>query len=185
MASNQHANAGLFALYGSIAGPPARFIIAERWKVKQEPVCLPCIRDPSFAGPGVVDSGILQSLVSYRVTPQVLTSSTPEVVLEWRLGLADARCIGGSVAGRSGLDLHDDGAGGDKVASDGTYSARFSTAGLLASMRADDVFRVLIGFVNAFKGKPRSCGRLRGRVYLGNPMARLPAMAQPSAPITS
>jgi hypothetical protein len=50
------------------------------------------------------------------------------------------------------LDLHDDGTGGDKVAGDATYSLRFAPAALLASMRADDVFRLLIGFVKRIPG---------------------------------
>src|SRR6185295_1266527 len=79
-------------------------------------------------------------------TPEVLLEATvsgspTRVALEasWQIGLV--------------LDLHDDGAGGDKIAGDGTYSLRFVPAALLASMRGDDVFRLLIGYVNVFQGQ--------------------------------
>ena len=122
--------------------------------------------------------GFGQSLVSFRTTPQVLTSSTSEVLLEVTVTGSPTRVIL-EAAWQTGLvlDLHDDGTGGDKVAGDATYSLRFAPAALLASMRADDVFRLLIGFVNVFQGQTS--------VVRAFTMAEVYTPEIPMAPVTS
>ena len=97
--------------------------------------------------------GLCQSVVSYRTIPQVLTLATQNVLLEVTVSGSPTRVVleASWQAGLT-LDLHDDGTSGDKAAGDGIYSVQFAPAGLLASMRADDVFRVLMGYVNVFQG---------------------------------
>ena len=98
--------------------------------------------------------GLGQSLVSYRTTPQVLTSSTAQVLLEVGVSGSPTRVVlEAAWQADLVLDLRDDGTGGDKVAGDGIYSVQFSSAAQLASTVAADVFRVLIGFVNVFRGQ--------------------------------
>jgi len=98
--------------------------------------------------------GLCQSQVSYRTTPQVLTTSTTQVLLEVGVSGSPTRVVLESAwQANLVLDLHDDGTSGDKVAGDHIYSVQFAAAGLLDSIRPDDVFRVLIGFVDIFQGQ--------------------------------
>ncbi|HKW02073.1 MAG TPA: hypothetical protein VJN96_19785 [Vicinamibacterales bacterium] len=48
--------------------------------------------------------------------------------------------------------LRDDGAGGDRVAGDRTYTCQLNAAQIVAAMRADDVHRVFLGFLNLSTG---------------------------------
>ena len=48
--------------------------------------------------------------------------------------------------------LSDDGTGGDRVAGDRTYTCQLNAAQIVAAMRADDVHRVFLGFLNLSTG---------------------------------
>ena len=48
------------------------------------------------------------------------------------------------------VEQHDDGTSGDRVSGDPIYGALLSAADIIAAMRADDVHRAFVGFLNLF-----------------------------------
>ena len=50
------------------------------------------------------------------------------------------------------IALRDDGTGGDRVAGDRIYTCQLNAAQIVNAMRADDVHRVFLGFLNLFAG---------------------------------
>src|SRR5215831_4611000 len=84
-------------------------------------------------------------VVPGQTTPvlmEVETTGTPtQVALE---------SGGGSLTAT--VALKDDGTGGDRVAGDRIYSCQLDAAPIVGAMRADDVHRVFVGFLNLFAG---------------------------------
>ncbi|MGH9203536.1 MAG: choice-of-anchor X domain-containing protein, partial [Vicinamibacterales bacterium] len=63
----------------------------------------------------------------------------------------------------SSVPLRDDGANGDRIAGDRTYTAQLPVAQILAARTSDDVHRVFIGFLNLFNGETRV---FRGNLFV-------------------
>lgn len=88
------------------------------------------------------------------------------------------------------LELNDAGSGGDRVAGDRTYSVRLPVAPIQDALRADDVHRVFIGFLNLFNGATNVFrGNLFVDVYASSagtaPVARLSQFVQATSRIVN
>src|SRR5262245_23214519 len=53
------------------------------------------------------------------------------------------------------VDMRDDGSGGDTRAGDGVFTVSIPAATILAALRADDVQREFVGFLDVFNGATR------------------------------
>lgn len=97
-----------------------------------------------------------QSVTYLKFSPPVISvDATSPVLLEVELSGVPTRVnlefqpLGSAT---TILELNDAGSGGDRVAGDRTYSVRLSVAPIQNALRADDVHRVFIGFLNLFNG---------------------------------
>ena len=111
----------------------------------------------------VLVSGVLtpraadaQSVRFLTYTPAVIVpGATAPLILEAELTATATRVtVDFEPAGSASLTIEakDDGTGGDRVAGDRIYTAQLPVASILAALRADDVHRVGIGFLNLFNG---------------------------------
>lgn len=125
--------------------------------------------------------------VNYLVfTPSVLSpgSSAPLLIEAEMTGAPSRLTIDFNPAGTtsSEIALRDDGAEGDRVAGDRTYSVRVPVAPILAARTPDDVHRVFIGFLNVFNGDARTRYNLFVDVYTSlvgeYPVSRLSQFVQ-------
>ncbi len=73
--------------------------------------------------------------------------------------------------------MKDDGTGGDRVAGDGIYTITLPAAPVVAAMRADDVYRPLLGYFRPYNGTT-SAGRYNALAEVADPqIPRLPVVA--------
>ena len=104
-----------------------------------------------------------QSVAWQRFDPLVIPSSyTQPVRFEAAVAGTPTR-VTLDLAGGGTIDLHDDGANGDVKAADGIFSVTIPAATILQSVRADDVQRPFVGFLNVFFG---STSAFRGNIFV-------------------
>ena len=113
-------------------------------------------------------------------TPTVLSAGAPETAtIEVRFIGAPTRVnVEFSPAGTAArtVTLRDDGSSPDRAANDGIYSASLPSAPILAARTVDDVYRVFIGYLDAFNGT--------SRIFRGNLFADVYHEAIGTYPIT-
>jgi len=102
-------------------------------------------------------------------TPSVLSpGTTGPLLIEAELTAAPTRVsLDFNPAGTTltQIELRDDGAEGDRVAGDRTYSVRVPVGPILAARTLDDVNRVFVGFLDIFNGTARMRFNLFVDVY--------------------
>jgi hypothetical protein len=122
-----------------------------------------------------------QSVRFLTFTPAVIPAgATAPLLLEAELTATATRVtVDFSPAGSASvtLDARDDGTDGDRVAGDRIYTVQLPVAGILAALRADDVHRVAIGFLNLFNGTTN--------VFRGNLFVDVSGPDIPDYPITT
>jgi hypothetical protein len=108
-----------------------------------------------------------QAVRSLKYDPIVLASGpTAPLRLEVEVtGDPTSVTVDFSPAGtvQTSIAMRDDGAGGDRIAGDSTFTAELPSAPILAARTADDVNRVFVGFLNIFAGSIRV---LRGNLFV-------------------
>ncbi len=109
-----------------------------------------------------------QSITSFSFDPLVIPSARTEpVLLEATISPRPTRVTlefnPGSAGAARELELRDDGTGGDRRAGDNVYSVALSAPDIIGVLRADDVQRVFIGFLNVFNGAERT---LRANMFV-------------------
>ena len=62
------------------------------------------------------------------------------------------------------IEMKDDGTGGDRRAGDGVFTASVPAAAIVGALRADDVQRVFVGFLNVFNDQRAARQHVRRRV---------------------
>lgn len=99
--------------------------------------------------------GFGQAAVShYEIDPQVvIPGETGEIRVQYHTRGSPTRVTFERHLQRGvEMDLHDDGAGGDRVAKDGIYTLTLPVEPILAAMQDVDVYRPFLGFFRLYEG---------------------------------
>lgn len=103
-----------------------------------------------------------QTVAWQRFDPLVIPSSyTQPVRFEAAIASSPTRVTLDVATGP--IELHDDGVNGDLQAADGIFSVTIPAATILQSLRADDVQRPFVGFLNVFFGTTNA---FRGNIFV-------------------
>lgn len=115
------------------------------------------------------------TLVNYALTPTVIASTaTGEVRLAARIDGPSPTSVQFVANWGSTYTLLDNGSGSDATAGDGVYSVAIPVQQILARRKADDVFRVDIGFLDVYSGSTR-LGRVNASAQVRGP--EIPAVS--------
>jgi hypothetical protein len=100
----------------------------------------------------------------FRFDPLVIPSNlTTPILLEAKVAGTPSRVSLDLAVGTGGtIELKDDSSGGDRTAGDGVFTASIPAAAVLGALRADDVQRVFVGYLNVFNDTTRV---LRGNMF--------------------
>ena len=103
-----------------------------------------------------------QTVTSQRFDPLVVPSTqTQPVLFEAAVSGAPSRVTLDLSAGGT-IEMRDDGSGGDRRGGDTVFTASIPAATIVGALRADDVQRVFVGFLNLFNG---STSVFRGNIF--------------------
>jgi hypothetical protein len=112
---------------------------------------------------GVASTASAQTVTWHRFDPLVVPSTfTGQVRLEAAVTGPPTRVALALDSGQT-IDMRDDGTGGDARAGDGVFTASLPAAAILTALRADDVQRYFVGFLDVFIGTTRV---LRGNMFV-------------------
>jgi hypothetical protein len=128
---------------------------------------------------GLAAPAAAQSVTWFQFDPLVVPSTyTQPVLLEARVSGTPTRVTLELTAGGGVVEMTDNGTGGDKRAGDAVFTASIPVSVVVGALRADDVQRVFVGFLNLFNGSTNVFrGNMFAEVHDGNvgtwPIARL------------
>ena len=108
-----------------------------------------------------------QSVSYHGFDPFVLSAGSPPQVLFFAEVTGSPTRVTldfnpGQLGAPTTFSLHDDGASGDRAAGDRIYSVQLPSAQILAAIRASDVQRVFVGFLNVSNG---TTNVFRGNIF--------------------
>ena len=112
---------------------------------------------------GAASTASAQTVTWYRFDPLVVPSTfTGQVRLEAAVTGPPTRVALALDSGTT-IEMRDDGTGGDARAGDGVFTASVAASTILTALRADDVQRYFVGFLDVFNGSTRV---LRGNMFV-------------------
>jgi hypothetical protein len=146
-----------------------------------------CVAAAVLAGPS---PGAAQSVTWFRFDPVVVPSTSGEPVRLEVAIIGQPSRVNIDVVDGTVVDLKDDGSGGDRVAGDGIFTASIPASTITGALRADDVQRVFVGFLNVLSGATRVLrGNMFAEVYTpdipAEPIVRLAPGAQATSRIVN